>query len=137
MRLHPAWLALAVTACGPAASETAMDSDLSSPVVQHLVILLQENHSFDNYFGLYCNGPQGTPFPSNCTGRGCCERAPWAVPGRNTTFGWATTCHAYTSTSWLDDAYNSGDDPDHGANAEYTEMHNTGANGSIDGSFRM
>src|SRR5258706_14179438 len=127
MRFPPALLpplALVLSACGPTASETATAADLAAPVVQHLVILLQENHSFDNYFGLYCAGPTGTPFPSNCQGRGCCERAPWAVPGRDSTFGYARTCHAWTSSSWLDDAYNNNEDPEHVANAEYTEMHN-------------
>src|SRR5258706_7099439 len=140
MRFPPALLpplALVLSACGPTASETATAADLAAPVVQHLVILLQENHSFDNYFGLYCAGPTGTPFPANCHGRGCCERAAQAVPGVDDSFGYSRTCHAYSATSYLDDAYNNNGDSAHGANAEYSEMHNTGAPGSIAGSFRM
>jgi len=134
------WLApaaLILAACGPAADSESGAADLKAPAIQHLVILLQENHTFDNYFGLYCAGTAGTPFPANCQGRGCCERAPQSVPGVDDLFGYARTCSAWSATSYLDDAYNNAGDPDHGANAEYAEMHNSGAPGSIDGSFRM
>src|SRR5262249_23563742 len=125
-------------ACGSGLGSEEGTEDLSTaPVVQHLVILLQENHTFDNYFGLYCAGPTGTPFPSSCRGRGCCERAPQAVTGDDTNRGSLRTCHAYTSSSWLGDAYNNRGDPAHGANAEYAEMHNSGQPGAINGSFRM
>ncbi len=131
--------ALSAAACGPAAEVASGDTDgLKAPAVEHLVILLQENHSFDNYFGLYCAGPAGTPAPSPCQGRLCCERAPESVPGVSDFFGSPATCQAYAAPSdYLDDAYNNAGDPAHGANTEYDEMHNSGPPGSIAGAFHM
>ena len=42
--------------------------------------MLQENHSFDNYFGRYCTAAPGSQ-PSCQTGPACCEAAPTADPG--------------------------------------------------------
>jgi phospholipase C len=111
--------------CGPSNVVSESSGDLSGPVVQHLVILLQENHTFDNYFGLYCSGTSA--LPTNCTGRACCQKAPQNVPGLDTTWGYSTTCHAYKANSYLDDGYNNSTSPDHDANGEYAEMHDTGA----------
>jgi phospholipase C len=41
--------------------------------IQHIIFIVQENHSFDNYFGTYpgANGlPQGTSLPDNLNGTG-------------------------------------------------------------------
>src|SRR5258708_31435360 len=139
MRLYRAWPALlALAACGP--GEAALDAgekDLTAPVVEHLVILLQENHTFDNYFGLYCAGATGKPFPSPCQGRGCCERAAQYVTGVDDSSGAVRTCQAWSASSYLDDAYNNSADPTHGANYEYAEMRNSGPPGSISGAFHM
>jgi phospholipase C len=132
--------ALASAACGPSASSAPDDAstELAAPAVEHLVILLQENHTFDGYFGLYCAGPTGTPFPSPCQGRGCCERAPQNVAGLDDTWGYPRTCQAYQApSSYLDDAYNNAGDPTHRANVEYEAMHNSGPTGSIAGTFLM
>jgi phospholipase C len=132
MRIRPLALLLLAAACGPSAIQDAGSSDdLTSPKIQHLVILLQENHTFDNYFGLYCASPTGQPIAAGCSGRNCCERAPQNVPGVSDTLGLSETCHAYTSHSWLDDDYNDSHDPNHDANKEYSEMHLRG------GAFRM
>lgn len=50
----------------------------ASPI-QHVVLIVQENHTFDSYFGKYCSAPYGSP--PNCTrGRSCCEAAPQTDP---------------------------------------------------------
>src|SRR5215472_12900097 len=98
--------------CGCRARSTATDAGAGS--IEHLVVLLQENHSFDSYFGLYCTG-QGA-FPSPCAGRSCCERAPQMVPGRDDLTTQSATCAAYPP--FLDDAYNQSGDPPHHADTE-------------------
>ncbi|KAI9206319.1 phosphoesterase family-domain-containing protein [Polychytrium aggregatum] len=49
--------------------------------IKHTIVVISENHSFDSYFGLYCQAPFGSA--PNCTaGRSCCETAlgPVAAP---------------------------------------------------------
>jgi phospholipase C len=43
--------------------------------IEHVVLIVQENHSFDSYFGRYCQAPAGSN-PSCTAGRACCEGAP-------------------------------------------------------------
>src|SRR5579859_790992 len=71
-RRSPAWIArLATLACGvllwlgaPAVTGVASASTLSEPQgihkIAHVVMIVQENHSFDNYFGTY-PGANGIP----------------------------------------------------------------------------
>ena len=117
------------------AADAGADAGVAAPHVDHLVILLQENHTFDSYFGLYCSGG-ATPAPG-CVGRACCERAPQNVPGLDSTTLVPTTCHGYAPGSYLDDAYNNAGDPTHKANYEYDEMHWSGATGAALGHFSM
>src|SRR5215467_13104714 len=48
----------------------------SMPGIDHIVILMKENHSYDNYFGMldrgdgFTIGPDGTPQNSNPDGHG-------------------------------------------------------------------
>jgi phospholipase C len=44
-------------------------------VVQHLIVVVQENHSFDSYFGRWCQAPAGSA-PTCTETPGCCEAAP-------------------------------------------------------------
>ena len=39
------------------------DGDIKK--VNHIIIVMQENHSYDNYFGALANNPTG-PFPASC-----------------------------------------------------------------------
>jgi phospholipase C len=62
---------------GPAITEWTWNSvrSTTSPIltaskIKHLVLIVQENHSFDAYFGNYCTG---TNNPSCTTGPSCCE----------------------------------------------------------------
>jgi phospholipase C len=47
--------------------------------IKHVVILVQENHTFDNHFGRYCTAPAGSN-PTCNAGPACCEAAPQADP---------------------------------------------------------
>ncbi|HEY2748089.1 MAG TPA: alkaline phosphatase family protein [Polyangia bacterium] len=53
------------------------DDCTTSSSIKHVVIVVQENHTFDNYFGTYCTGGMN---PTCNTGPGCCEAAPPTEP---------------------------------------------------------
>jgi phospholipase C len=48
--------------------------------IKHLIVVIQENHSFDSYFGRYCQA-QVMSNPSCTSGPSCCERGPDTQPG--------------------------------------------------------
>lgn len=126
---RPIAAAVALAAC----SRNQVVAPPDAGTIEHVVILLQENHSFDNYFGLWCTG--ATAFPSPCTGRGCCERAPQTVQGRDDGTLQPATCTAYPP--YLDDAYNNSGDPFHLAEIEWDEMDFQGTPGSVDGGWAL
>ncbi|MFO0557538.1 MAG: alkaline phosphatase family protein [Polyangiales bacterium] len=76
--------------------------------IEHVVIISQENHTFDNYFGRYCTAPAGSN-PACNEGPACCERIPDTEP---------------SGSRWveLDDALNAGRDPDHTQACEAAEI---------------
>ena len=78
-----------------------------TPQIKHVVLLVQENHTFDNYFGRYCTAPAASN-PTCNTGPGCCERAPDTEPSG-----------AFPIS--LDDAANGRNDPDHTQDCELAE----------------
>ena len=84
--------------CGSSSSGAAGPATSSN--IQHVVIVVQENISFDSYLGTYCTAPTGSD-PSCTDGPGCCERAPAADPGTG------------TAPLLLDDAEHGGFDPVH------------------------
>lgn len=60
---------------------TPSDPPTTTPI-KHLVVLMQENHTFDNYFGTYpgANGiPSGTLMPVNPDDPGSAKVAPWHI----------------------------------------------------------
>lgn len=77
--------AFVLVLCGGvmACSSRTVDDSCSGPCpqskIKHLVIVVQENHTFDNHFGRYCTAPAGSN-PSCNTGPACCEAAPLADP---------------------------------------------------------
>ena len=83
-------LALALAACGNPVS-TCPDGGACAPdmtvvrsvptmsKVKHLVIVIQENHSFDDHFGRWCTAPTGSN-PTCTDGPACCEAAPAKDP---------------------------------------------------------
>lgn len=77
--------------------------------IQHLVILIQENHSFDNYFANYCQAPTGSN-PTCTQGPACCEAGPRQEPGSG------------SEPTILNDAENGDHNPDHTFDCEWAEM---------------
>ncbi|HEX7604744.1 MAG TPA: alkaline phosphatase family protein, partial [Polyangiaceae bacterium] len=57
----------------------AVDNACAGPCpqtnIKHVVVVIQENHTFDNHFGRYCTAPPGSN-PTCNDGPGCCEAAP-------------------------------------------------------------
>jgi phospholipase C len=107
----PSWastvLALALSAgCGGPAPFSEPPLPTGS-AIHHVVVIVQENHSFDNYFGGYCKAPAGTCKDTDPT---CCEAAPAMDP-------------AGTKWTALTDPENAGYDPDHTQVCELAEMH--------------
>jgi phospholipase C len=47
--------------------------------IEHVVVIVQENHTFDTHFGGYCTAPAGSN-PSCTTGPSCCEAMPATDP---------------------------------------------------------
>lgn len=69
---------LLLIACGESNSEGPPRTTASN--IEHLVVVIQENISFDAYFGRYCTAV--TNAGVSCTeGPACCERAPDIPPG--------------------------------------------------------
>ena len=77
--------------------------------VQHLVVFVQENHTFDSYFGRWCTGATGSN-PTCTQGPACCEAGPAMDPGSS------------TAPSTLNDAFNAARDPSHSQACELTEI---------------
>ncbi len=108
--------ALGCSTSNPATSAHINDVDASvrntgatTPrAIEHVVIVVQENHTFDNYFGTYCTAPTGSN-PTCTDGPACCEAAPATEPS-----GAAPIA--------LDDAANANFDPDHSYGCEITEL---------------
>lgn len=47
--------------------------------IEHVVLVVEENHTFDAYFGRYCQAASGSN-PTCTQGPTCCERAPDKEP---------------------------------------------------------
>jgi phospholipase C len=91
--------------------------------IQHVVLIVQENHTFDTYFGRYCQAPSGSS-PTCTAGPTCCERAPDTEPRG-------------ASPVALDDSANFSSDRDHKQACELQQIDDglmdnyvTGASGS-------
>ncbi|MEI8259242.1 MAG: alkaline phosphatase family protein, partial [Deltaproteobacteria bacterium] len=85
--------------------------DASAPRsnIAHVVVIVQENHTFDAYFGRWCQAPAGSS-PTCTLGPACCERAPDVEPAG----------HAPVV---LDDTENAAHDPTHTQPCEREEIH--------------
>ncbi len=71
---------LCAVACG--GGQHCTDGVCQSSKIEHVVLIVQENHTFDSYFGAYCQLDAGTN-PSCTMGPQCCER-PIVDTGSNT-----------------------------------------------------
>jgi phospholipase C len=96
--------------------------------VKYLVVIVQENHTFDNHFGRYCTAATGSN-PSCTAGPSCCEAGPATDPSG-------------ASPITLNDQTMGGRDPNHFASCEGPEIDNgkmdqfvTGAACSDPGNF--
>jgi phospholipase C len=102
--------------------------------MEHLVLIVQENHSFDNYFGSWCGGEPPPPTPDN----------PGPSPHMTCNEGWDCCDTAFTAKeSWkartlpscvakrMDDALNGNSNPPHTADIEWERMHR------VNGEFLM
>ncbi len=80
-----------------------------SSAIEHLVVIVQENHSFDSYFGNYCKAPAGSN-PSCTNGADCCEASP------------AVDARSRNTPVVLDDEDNAAHDRDHSRGCEESEI---------------
>jgi phospholipase C len=114
-------------ACLSCAAGTFCDTSTgacSPSPIAHVVLIVQENHSFDAYFGRYCTAASGSS-PACTTGRACCEAAPAQEPRG-------------ASPGVLDDSSNFSSDRDHEQACEVQQINGglmnqyvMGANGSM------
>jgi phospholipase C len=88
--------------------------------IQHVVLIVEENHTFDAYFGRYCQAAAGSN-PTCTAGRSCCERAPDLEPR-----GAAPTV--------LDDSSNFAADRDHQQTCELQQIDGGKMDGYVTGS---
>ncbi len=77
--------------------------------IQHLVVIVQENHTFDTHFGAYCTAAPGSS-PTCNDGPACCEAMPATDPsGKKPTV--------------LTDTEHGAFDPNHTQTCELSEIH--------------
>jgi phospholipase C len=76
--------------------------------IKHLVVIVQENHTFDDHFGAYCTATPGSN-PTCNTGPACCEAMPATDPKG-------------TKPTVLTDAEHASFDPNHAKACELTEI---------------
>ncbi|HSO33356.1 MAG TPA: alkaline phosphatase family protein [Labilithrix sp.] len=88
--------------------------------IQHVVLIVMENHSFDAYFGRYCQAPAGSD-PTCTEGPACCERAPDKEPRG-------------ALPVLLDDASNFAADRDHAQACELQQINKGKMDGFVTGS---
>jgi phospholipase C len=110
-RAAPLSISLAfLAACGGALPPDSGEQALTTKsAIRHLVVIVQENHSFDTYFGRWCTAPAGSQ-PTCTKGSGCCEAAPDTDPGTG------------AAPVALTDSENAAYSPDHSRACEDEEM---------------
>jgi phospholipase C len=93
----------------PTRKPGSCDGPCPASAIDHLVVIVQENHTFDNYFAHYCTAAPGSA-PTCTHGPSCCEAGPAHDPSG-------------ASPIVLDDAANAAYDPDHTQACELAENH--------------
>ncbi len=95
--------------CGTSGRKAgSCDGPCPESKINHLIVIEQENHTFDNYFAKYCTAPASSA-PTCTTGPGCCEAGPAMDPSG-------------ASPVVLDDGLNGVFDPDHEQACELQEI---------------
>ncbi len=92
-----------------AAHPTATCATAPASNIEHVVVIVQENHTFDTYFGEYCQAAVGSN-PTCNTGPACCEAAPAKDPGSG------------EPPTVLDDRANAVFNPNHTQDCEIAEI---------------
>ena len=92
---------------GDASAPVGCSGPCPASKVKYLVVIVQENHTFDNHFGAYCKAAAGSN-PTCNDGPMCCEAVPATEPGG-----------AMPQT--LDDTEMLTHDPDHSSTCESSE----------------
>ncbi len=87
--------------------------------VKYLVVVIQENHTFENHFGRYCTAATGSN-PSCSAGPTCCEAGPATDPSGS-------------SAAVLDDTANGSWSPDHSRACEAGEIDDGGMDKFVSG----
>ncbi|MGH7271345.1 MAG: alkaline phosphatase family protein, partial [Polyangiaceae bacterium] len=119
-----ALLAIAAAGCGSSAASPEPSHDAGGGAdartdagppplaskIAHVVIIVQENHTFDVEFGAYCQAAAGSK-PTCTTGPTCCEAMPATDPAGH-------------SPIVLDDTEEAAFDPNHTQACELAEMDN-------------
>ncbi|KAI8901374.1 phosphoesterase family-domain-containing protein [Globomyces pollinis-pini] len=59
---------------------TCRPKNNTASAIKHVITIISENHSFDSYFGRYCQAPPGSN-PKCNVGRNCCEAGSTNVNG--------------------------------------------------------
>jgi phospholipase C len=77
---RPILLLLLAAACGREPDTTPPGPVPPMSNIEHLVVIIQENISFDAYYGTWCEAPPGSN-PECTEGPACCEAAPATDPG--------------------------------------------------------
>ncbi len=108
--------ALSFGGCGD--DHPIMDFPAES-AIRNVIVIVQENHSFDDYFGTYCEAPTGSS-PTCTEGRTCCEAAPATDPKGH-------------APLVLDDASNAAYDPDHTQACMVAEVNGGAMDGYVEG----
>jgi phospholipase C len=111
----PLLVAVIAAACKSSPSSPALPPEddtcagtCPSSSIKHLVVIIQENHTFDDHFGAYCTAPTGSN-PTCNTGPSCCEAMPATDP-------------AGTTPTVLNDTTMAGYDPAHDSACETVEI---------------
>src|ERR1700737_90987 len=76
--MHLALVALAAAACSGTHGPPGPGAQIGLQKVNHIIIVMMENHSFDNYFGALAYAP-GSPY--HATSGGCSEQDHGCVDG--------------------------------------------------------
>jgi phospholipase C len=104
---------------GPADAGPSCSAGSPCSAIEHLVLIVQENHTFDAYFAHYCTAAAGSG-PSCTDGPACCEAGPATDPSG-------------ASPQVLNDAQNAAFSPNHRQSCEVEEMDDGGMDQFVQG----
>ncbi len=101
-------VALSASGCSTGRQAGSCDGPCPASKINHLIVVVQENHTFDNYFGRYCTAATASN-PTCTAGPACCEAGPTTEPGG-------------AGPQVLDDDANGAYSPNHDASCESLEL---------------